>query len=330
MPNGAHSHAKASAESYEIDTINYLNVGLMVVSIVCAMYLPFETFLFAYAVLGPLHYLTEISWLHDRGYFTVGSRDWMWLVFGALIATCTALTPTVVSPSVAGFSSGVVLVVAAGLAFVSSHRVRWVVLTIGVFVGLVASLWSPLAILFTAFLPTLVHVYVFTGLFVLYGALKSKSRSGFLSLGVFLLAPFVCIFGVATPQGYAPSAYMIEAAAPFDPLGNLALSILGVPVTKASWLGFMRLMGFAYTYHYLNWFSKTRIINWHQVSRRRLTTIVGLYIAALCLYGYNYRWGFLALTFLSIAHVILELPLNFRTIGGILSAIRPILKRQSH
>ena len=29
-------------------------------------------FLFAYAFLGPLHYLTEISWLHDRQYFAKG------------------------------------------------------------------------------------------------------------------------------------------------------------------------------------------------------------------------------------------------------------------
>ncbi len=47
--------------------VNYLNMGLMVLSCALAFVLPFELFLLAYAVLGPLHYLTQISWLHDRG-----------------------------------------------------------------------------------------------------------------------------------------------------------------------------------------------------------------------------------------------------------------------
>ena len=58
--------------------VNYLNAGLMVLSAGLAFILPFELFLFAYAVLGPLHYLTQISWLHDRGYHTKrkpGGRD---------------------------------------------------------------------------------------------------------------------------------------------------------------------------------------------------------------------------------------------------------------
>jgi hypothetical protein len=52
--------------------INYLNIGLMIVSCLLAFRFPFELFLFSYAILGPLHYLTEISWLHDRKYFTEG------------------------------------------------------------------------------------------------------------------------------------------------------------------------------------------------------------------------------------------------------------------
>jgi hypothetical protein len=30
---------------------------------------PFELLLLSYVVLGPAHYFTEISWLHDRNYF---------------------------------------------------------------------------------------------------------------------------------------------------------------------------------------------------------------------------------------------------------------------
>ena len=50
--------------------VNYLNIGLMLLSSVLAFRFPFELFLFSYAILGPLHYLTEISWLHERNYFT--------------------------------------------------------------------------------------------------------------------------------------------------------------------------------------------------------------------------------------------------------------------
>ena len=52
-----------------IDRINYLNIGLMIGACVAAYLFPFELFLFSYAVLGPLHYLTEISWLHERKLF---------------------------------------------------------------------------------------------------------------------------------------------------------------------------------------------------------------------------------------------------------------------
>ncbi|MCC6181260.1 MAG: hypothetical protein IT237_05450 [Bacteroidia bacterium] len=46
--------------------INYANIGLMIISAFLAFLLPFELFLFSYAVLGPLHYLTEIGWLHKK------------------------------------------------------------------------------------------------------------------------------------------------------------------------------------------------------------------------------------------------------------------------
>ena len=50
-------------------TIDWINIGLMFLSLGLAYVLPFELFLFSYAVLGPLHYLTEIGWLHQRNYF---------------------------------------------------------------------------------------------------------------------------------------------------------------------------------------------------------------------------------------------------------------------
>ncbi|MBK7735618.1 MAG: hypothetical protein IPI36_10615 [Chitinophagaceae bacterium] len=50
-------------------SINLLNAGLIILSLLLAYKIPFELFLFSYAVLGPLHYLTEINWLNERNYF---------------------------------------------------------------------------------------------------------------------------------------------------------------------------------------------------------------------------------------------------------------------
>src|SRR5258708_2364966 len=61
------------------DQINYLNIGLMLLSAGLAFAYPFELFLIVYAVLGPLHYLTEISWLHDKNYYTKGKYDYFFL-----------------------------------------------------------------------------------------------------------------------------------------------------------------------------------------------------------------------------------------------------------
>ena len=41
--------------------VNYINIALMLISAAVAFCHPLELFLFSYAVLGPLHYLTEIS-----------------------------------------------------------------------------------------------------------------------------------------------------------------------------------------------------------------------------------------------------------------------------
>jgi hypothetical protein len=67
--------------------INYINIVLMLISCGAAFIMPFEVFLFAYAFMGPLHYLTEISWLHDRNYFAKGKYDfWVLVTIGVIIS----------------------------------------------------------------------------------------------------------------------------------------------------------------------------------------------------------------------------------------------------
>ena len=72
----------------QADRINYLNIGLMLLSCGIALFIPFELFLFAYAVLGPAHYLTEISWLQKRRFFTPKHYDfWLLVVLAAFLFT---------------------------------------------------------------------------------------------------------------------------------------------------------------------------------------------------------------------------------------------------
>src|SRR6185295_9642657 len=80
--------------SLNTSQVNYINIGLMIGSCLAAFQFPFELFLISYAVLGPLHYLTEISWLHERKYFTSGGggktaqrfhQGWLILVGVAMI-----------------------------------------------------------------------------------------------------------------------------------------------------------------------------------------------------------------------------------------------------
>jgi hypothetical protein len=89
-----------------------------------------------------------------------------------------------------------------------------------------------------------------------------------------------------------------------------------------------RVIAYAYTYHYLNWFSKTSVIKWHEVPRIRLAIAVAIWIASLGVYAWDYLVGLNVLFFLSMLHVFLEFPLNWRSfidIGSELKArVRPV------
>jgi hypothetical protein len=86
---------------------------------------------------------------------------------------------------------------------------------------------------------------------------------------------------------------------------NIFTSNIGIRVQS--------FIAFAYTYHYLNWFSKTGLIQWHKVSKRWLVATLAIWIASVALYYYDYVLGIVVLFMLSIAHVMLEFPLNVRS-----------------
>jgi hypothetical protein len=87
-------------------------------------------------------------------------------------------------------------------------------------------------------------------------------------------------------------------------------------------------ISFAYTYHYLNWFSKTKIIKWHILPRKKLIIVFGFYLIVLSFYLTDYRLGFLVTIFLSMIHVFLEFPLNFLSFKQLFNSFNPVKSRQ--
>ena len=83
-------------------------------------------------------------------------------------------------------------------------------------------------------------------------------------------------------------------------------------------------IAFAYTYHYLNWFSKTTVIGWHRQLTTGRTIVIALVWALACAaFLYDYQLGFLLVLCLSFVHVYMEFPLNALSVKSIIQALRP-------
>jgi hypothetical protein len=311
------------------DDVNWLNIGLMVVACGAAMVAPFQVFLCAWAILGPLHYLTEISWLHDRNYFTrrnLARRWWLGLVLFAVLTIGFAyLANDPMQRSVpVPFQVALIYLVFAAAAVAIFVR-DWLN-AVGLFLILALGLFY-----FSGFqnyavaanlLLTIVHVFFFTGAFILLGALKSRSWVGALSLGVFVCCAVATVL-LVTPYS-APSDRVRQLYMSFEYLNKELLRLTGRPtgVYETAGVGVMRLIAFAYLYHYLNWFSKTSIIKWHEITRTRAVAIAGVWLATGLAYLYDYRLGFGILYMLSMLHVFLEFPLNHQTLVEIGKSLR--------
>lgn len=347
----------------------------MLISCAAAFIMPFEVFLFAYAVLGPLHYLTEISWLHDRQYFSKGKYDYVFLIVIGLVITWDYLAyryqlwpyfdeETAYTKAISlNISDKFILLALFGsiiMAFVKNVPIK--LISLFLLFALINN-WlhveldengnpikkdSTALYILTSFVPTLIHVYVFTGFFILYGALKSRSVSGLASMIVFVICPILLVYLFQDSHfiqvtEYGKSAYGNTKNQ--DGFFDLSQGILSRffnysadlskvktreeanVVLDQQWTQFvyyskagillMRFIAFAYLYHYLNWFSKTEVIRWHKVPKKRFIAVIVLWIASLALYGYSYAIGLQWLFFLSFSHVLLEFPLNFVSITGI-------------
>jgi hypothetical protein len=368
-----------------LNQINYLNIGLMVVSLVAAFILPFEVFLFSYAFLGPAHYLTEISWLHDRQYFSQKKFDFMPLLLISVIILLGS--KYVLGDFYVKQLEGIGMELTFGaflIALIFVAVKEWPFRIVALFIGFAFILLtresSATQTIFGVYLPTLIHVYIFTGAFILFGSLKSKSTSGYISFLVFLICPILCFVLFTDTSWYEPSSwgytnyvatfadlntdlnidvlnnnpfnmqYISDNAAFYNPdfitevmkspsimMGIDSLpkeffrpeiassAIFPIVYTEPNRLLYLdhtfvlvgRFIAFAYTYHYLNWFSKTSVIKWHDVSKWRFFLVVALWLGSIALYFKDYDLGFKWLFFLSFAHVLLEFPLNHQSFIGI-------------
>lgn len=229
------------------DKINYVNIGLMLITAALAFFMPFETFLLAYAFLGPLHYLTEISWLHDRQYFSKGKYDFVILLIIGVLLSIAAFANDF------GYKWEIIetfyrmnlsdqLIVLALFSSVLFALVKNMILKIFAISFLYFALiknWlapntdsmaetSTTIFALTSLVPTLIHVYLFTGLFMLYGALKSRSKSGLWQIVAFIIIPVVLVFAIPVNSkenkltSYGKKAYYADG----NGFHNTNLSIL--------------------------------------------------------------------------------------------------------
>lgn len=329
---GTNVGARAAAQPRK-DDVNWLNVGLMILACGAAIVAPFHVFLFAYTVIGPLHYLTEISWLHDRNYFTrriLARRWWLALVLLTLLALAVAYAsnnpPHITVPPKVEIALIYLVFAAAAAAIYARDWMNEVALLgmlalgLAFFSGFQSYAWVALT---ANLLPTFIHVYIFTGAFILLRALKSRSWVAVLSLVVFVSCAAVAAF-VPAPLA-AATGRVRELYTSFEFLNRELLWLAtgrSQGVYESVGIGVMRLIAFAYLYHYLNWFSKTSIIKWHEVTRSRAVTILGLWVAGGLIYLYDYRLGFGVFYIMSMLHVFLEFPLNHHTFVEIGKSLR--------
>ena len=192
--------------------INYINIGLMILTAGLAYFYPFETFLLAYAYLGPLHYLTEISWLHDRNYYSKGKYDFLvLLIVGILLSYAAFAKDFGVSIEVYDyfvkmnlFDKLLVFALFSSILFALVENLIVKMIAI-LFLFVFVSGWlapensqnnSSNTVIFalTSLVPTLIHVYLFTGLFMLFGSLKTRSVSGMWQMVGFIVIPFILVF----------------------------------------------------------------------------------------------------------------------------------------
>jgi len=305
--------------------INNINTALVTVSFGFAIIIPFELFLFAYAILGPIHYLSEIAWLDKKNFFLKSSNRRNFFV---AMATFVAILFFIKFYSdnffkvefsekyINNYISTLTFITfcGAGILCFQSSLTKIFFLFLGVI--FVASIFQNVffyEVFCNVLLVTVIHVWLFTAIFMLNGAITSKSKSGFITFAIFLVCSFALFFIQNTHYEISNFVHNILSLKNFTSMNNSISNILSLKQRNdfGGNNSVQSFIAFAYTYHYLNWFLKVEIIKWHKLPKQKMLAVLGLYLVILIFYVIDYRMGFLVTIFLSVAHVFLEFPLNF-------------------
>ena len=120
-------------------------------------------------------------------------------------------------------------------------------------------------------LPTLIHVSLFTLVFMALGALRSGQRVQWMLIAIYLAA--IALILVMPPTAATLVPAFAKAANEYFALVAPALGrLFGIPgLTLDNRI--VSLLAFVYTYHYLNWFIKAEVIRWADISRERLAIV---------------------------------------------------------
>ncbi|MDB5148697.1 MAG: hypothetical protein JWQ57_2717 [Mucilaginibacter sp.] len=226
-----------------ITRINYYNILAMLLSAGLALFIPFELVLLSYAILGPLHYLTEISWLNTRQFFTLKQYDYL-LIAGVVIVSVLFKLP---SANLVYYTFGLSFI----LLVTNNTLYRIIAFLLLIAMGYFLLTHNILRTIFGLYIPTLIHVYIFTGAFLLLGALKNKRISDYVAFITFLICPLLlCVSFTnlkSTPTQWAINGYEYFAHINTTTLRNQTINVY----TNTASIILTRVIAFAYTYHYI-------------------------------------------------------------------------------
>src|ERR1700724_3200185 len=179
-------------------TIDAVHLGLMLAALAITYLVPFELLLLSYVVLGPAHYFTQISWVDDRKYFLpqrnvafglagaavvaalIDNAAWFGFVIWMAFVACALLTTTTAA------QSAILTIVALGVT------------------AIMAANGSSLAVL-GILLPTLIHVSLFTLVFMTLGAWRSGDKVQWLMVALYVAAIATILIVPPTTATWIPS-----------------------------------------------------------------------------------------------------------------------------
>ena len=321
--------------------IDILNLVLITISLFLAIIFPFELFLIVYAILGPLHYLTEINWIRNKNYF-VKSKTWIYtVILFAFIVSLPAIMRlnifknsdssivNFLNTDLANYTNGLIFgsfMFAYALLFIKEKHWQITVLVISIVLTIFLKDLDVYNVWIGIFLPTIIHVYFFTLLFMWYGTVKDNSKWGTINIVYLALIPLI-IFLVSLEVNLYRFSSTVESLiieSRFHLLNINVSKFLGLSDGTSFFFNeiidikIQIFIAFAYTYLYLNWFSKTSIIGWHKnLSKTKTFLIIGIWIISMIIYAVDYKIGLTLLLMLSLMHVFFEFPLYLISIKGI-------------